>query len=72
MESSEENAHNNYDKYAHIPDLQRLAHEEEVHEQKLISLINEERLEIWDRSYWDLMMRWLSLQVHWQVSHLPW
>ena len=45
MESSEENAHNNYDKYAHIPDLQRLAHEEEVHEQKLISLINEERLE---------------------------
>ena len=30
MESSEENAHNNYDKYAHIPDLQRLAHEEEV------------------------------------------
>mgnify|MGYP006982277122 CR=1 FL=1 len=26
----------------HIPDLQRLAHEEEVHEQKLISLINEE------------------------------
>ena len=24
MESSEENAHNNYDKYAHIPDLQRL------------------------------------------------
>ena len=45
MESSEENAHNNYDKYAHIPDLQRLAHEEEVHEQKLISLINDERLE---------------------------
>ena len=38
MESSEENAHNNYDKYAHIPDLQRLAHEEEVHEQKLIAL----------------------------------
>lgn len=45
MESSEENAHNNYDKYVHIPDLQRLALDEEVHEQKLIALINEERLE---------------------------
>ena len=45
MESSEENAHSNYDKYANIPDLQRLAQDEEVHEQKLIALINEERLE---------------------------
>ena len=45
MESSEENAHNNYSKYADIPELQRLAHEEEVHEKKLIELINEERLE---------------------------
>ncbi|MBD3590030.1 MULTISPECIES: VIT1/CCC1 transporter family protein [unclassified Bacteroides] len=45
MESSEENAHSNYDKYANIPDLQRLAQDEEVHEQKLIALINEEKLE---------------------------
>ncbi|SHF77490.1 Predicted Fe2+/Mn2+ transporter, VIT1/CCC1 family [Bacteroides faecichinchillae] len=45
MESSEKNAHHNYDKYTNIPDLQRLARDEEVHEQKLISLINEERLE---------------------------
>lgn len=45
MESGEENAHNNYSKYADIPELQRLAHEEEVHEKKLIELINEERLE---------------------------
>lgn len=45
MESGEENAHNNYKKYADIPELQRLAHEEEVHEKKLIGLINEERLE---------------------------
>lgn len=45
MESGEENAHNNYNKYANIPELQRLAHEEEVHEKKLIALINEERLE---------------------------
>ncbi len=45
MESSEENAHSNYDRYVNIPDLQRLAREEEVHEQKLIALINEERLE---------------------------
>lgn len=45
MESSEENAHSNYDKYVNIPDLQRLAQDEEVHEQKLIALINEEKLE---------------------------
>lgn len=45
MESSEANAHSNYDKYANLPDLQRLAQDEEVHEKKLIALINEERLE---------------------------
>lgn len=45
MESGEENAHCNYEKYVNIPDLQRLAREEEVHERKLIALINEERLE---------------------------
>lgn len=43
MESGEENAHNNYDKYT-LPDLQELALEEKVHETKLIALINEERL----------------------------
>lgn len=45
MESSEKNAHHNYDKYSNIPDLQRLAKDEEEHEHKLIALINEERLE---------------------------
>ncbi len=45
MESGEANAHHNYSKYKNIPDLERLAREEEIHEQKLISLINEERLE---------------------------
>lgn len=45
MESGEENAHTNYGKYTDIPDLQRLSKEEEVHEQRLIALINEERLE---------------------------
>lgn len=45
MESGEGNAHLNYKKYADIPDLQRLSADEEAHEKKLISLINEERLE---------------------------
>ncbi|MDD3039229.1 VIT1/CCC1 transporter family protein [Bacteroides sp.] len=45
MESSEQNAHHNYEKYTNFPDLQRLARDEEVHEQRLIELINEERLE---------------------------
>ncbi|MFV0585959.1 VIT1/CCC1 transporter family protein [Bacteroides reticulotermitis] len=45
MESGEENAHNNYDKYTYLPDLQELAQEEKVHEGKLIALINEERLD---------------------------
>lgn len=45
MESSEVNAHQNYAPYTEYPDLQRLAHEEEVHEEKLIALINEERLD---------------------------
>ena len=45
MESSEENAHHDYAKYTDYPDLRQLANEEEVHEQKLIGLINEERLE---------------------------
>lgn len=45
MESSENNAHRDYAKYTDCEDLQRLSHEEEVHEEKLIGLINEERLE---------------------------
>lgn len=45
MESNEDNAHHDYSKYTDYPDLQRLSHEEEVHEKKLIGLINEERLE---------------------------
>lgn len=45
MESSEDNAHRDYAKYTDCEDLQRLSHEEEAHEEKLIELINEERLE---------------------------
>lgn len=45
MESGEVNAHHNYMQYTDYPDLQRLAHEEEVHEERLIGLINEERLD---------------------------
>lgn len=45
MEASEDNAHNNYAEYAEYPDLQRLAADEQDHEQKLIGMINEERLE---------------------------
>lgn len=44
MESSEESAHQNYSEYTQYPDLMRLAQDEEEHEQKLIELINEERL----------------------------
>lgn len=44
MESSEESAHQNYLGYTKYPDLMRLAQDEEEHEQKLIALINEERL----------------------------
>lgn len=45
MESNENNAHKSYAKYTDCEDLQRLSQEEEVHEAKLIGLINEERLE---------------------------
>ena len=45
MESGEENAHHTYSQYTDYPELQRLAHEEEVHEERLINLINEERLD---------------------------
>lgn len=45
MESGEENAHYNYSRYKGFPELERMAEEEEVHEQKLIGMINEERLE---------------------------
>lgn len=45
MESNEENAHNDYAKYTDNADLLHLAKEESAHEQKLIGLINEERLE---------------------------
>lgn len=44
MESGEESAHQNYSEYTQYPDLMRLAQDEEEHEQKLIELINEERL----------------------------
>lgn len=45
MESSEENAHYNYAQYKGFPELERMSKDEEIHEQKLIGLINEERLE---------------------------
>ncbi|MEG2513772.1 MAG: VIT1/CCC1 transporter family protein [Bacteroidaceae bacterium] len=45
MESNEQNAHLNYSQYTDDPELLILAKEEEVHEQKLIGMINEERLE---------------------------
>lgn len=45
MEAGEDNAHKNYAQYSDCPDLLRLSQEEEVHEERLIGLINEERLE---------------------------
>lgn len=45
MESSENSAHQDYARYTEFEDLQRLSREEEIHEEKLIGLINEERLE---------------------------
>lgn len=45
MEASEDNAHKNYAQYADCPDLLRLSQEEEIHESRLIGLINEEKLE---------------------------
>ena len=45
MESSENSVHREYARYTECEDLQRLSHEEEIHEEKLIGLINEERLE---------------------------
>ena len=45
MESSENSAHHEYARYTECEDLQRLSREEEIHEEKLIGLINEERLE---------------------------
>lgn len=45
MEKSEENAKNNYAAYKNYPELQQIARDEEEHEDKLITLINEERLE---------------------------
>lgn len=45
MEASEDSAHTNYARYTDCPDLLRLSKEEEVHETRLIGLINEERLE---------------------------
>lgn len=45
MEKGEENAQNKYAPYKNIPELQQIASEEEEHEEKLIALINEERLE---------------------------
>ncbi len=45
MEASESDAHEDYEQYTDFPELLRLGREEEEHEQKLIGLINEERLE---------------------------
>ncbi|MDR0940472.1 MAG: VIT1/CCC1 transporter family protein [Mediterranea sp.] len=44
MESGEGQATLNYNRFTDMPELQQLAHDEELHEQKLINLINEERL----------------------------
>ena len=45
MESEEASAHDDYTQYEGYPELLTLAKEEEEHENKLISLINEEKLE---------------------------
>ncbi|BEH00233.1 VIT1/CCC1 transporter family protein [Bacteroides sedimenti] len=45
MEGGEASAHKMYGEYAEFSDLQRLAQEEEMHEKRLIGMINEERLE---------------------------
>lgn len=45
MESSEISSYKGYAQYPDMPDLVRLASDEEMHESKLIELINEERLE---------------------------
>ena len=45
MEAGEDNAHNSYAQHTDCPDLLRLSKEEEIHEARLIGLINEERLE---------------------------
>lgn len=44
MESGEGNAHSNYSGYAQYPELMALAQDEREHEDTLIALINEERL----------------------------
>lgn len=45
MESSEVSSYKGYARYPEVPELVRLAQDEEVHESRLIGLINEERLE---------------------------
>lgn len=45
MELGEENAKDNYAAFQDYPDLQQIAKDEDEHEQELIGLINEERLE---------------------------
>lgn len=45
MENGEESAYQGYSKYTDMPDLVALSLDEQNHEAKLISLINEERLE---------------------------
>ena len=45
MEAGEENAHRNYGQFHEYPELEALARDEKEHEDSLIALINEERLE---------------------------
>ena len=45
MEKEERDAQEVYARYPEYPELEKLGRDEEVHEQKLIGLINEERLE---------------------------
>ena len=45
MENGEASAKNNYAAYSDYPDFQQIARDEEQHEDKLIALINEERLQ---------------------------
>lgn len=45
MEAGEHNAHHNYMQFDSYPELQALAADEQRHEQQLVGLINEEKLE---------------------------
>lgn len=69
LELGEKETSGVYSQYPSMEHFAEMARDEQHHEEKLIEMIDEERLQYMGSVVLGLMMPWWSLPEHWQVSH---